>query len=191
MGGSSIPSRVISIEHPKGDFSLIQHICQVPAWGNLLTMWTLWKSPGGQGFVLPSVPFGLHGGLFERHKGGKQIIGSWRVNERWESVDHGFKKFGDYKERSKLDGGWWEQRLGRFCILEWKCISLLTCWGDGTDSKGEFEKKRVVLPRWLLLEWKVAHRLIIVWTVLILASPPTFVQDFEARAVCKLSVSYV
>ena len=42
-------------------------------------------------------------------------------------VDHGFKKFGDYKERSKLDGGWWEQRLGRFCILEWKCISLLTC----------------------------------------------------------------
>ena len=53
-----------------------------------------------------------------------------------------------------------QERLGGFCILEWKCISLQTGLEDGTDNKGEFEKKRVVLPRWLLLEWKVVHPLI-------------------------------
>ena len=47
---------------PKGRLqSNSTHVCQVSAWGNLLTMWTLWKSPGEQGFVLPSIPFWLHG----------------------------------------------------------------------------------------------------------------------------------
>lgn len=57
--------------------------------------------------------------------------------------------------------------------------------------KGSLKRKELFFPDGFSQSGKWSIVLSPVWTVLILAPPPTFIQDFEAGAVCKLSVSYV